>query len=150
MYVVCCTHACTRIFMYAHCTVIHICMLFSHTADLPAIFISCSDNKYQWDIAVCGSLNYTCHDSSENTSVCQHYNDHQRISGLQTARKLQFFDGSLSLRLSGGDKCSNEHSRSTLINFECDRTVLIGEPRYIQVCTCTCIKPPSCTVCINP
>ena len=107
------------------------------------IMCLCSDGKYSWDIAVCGALNYSCHDSTNtDTAVCQHFDTHQRISGLQSSRKLQFFDGSLSMRLSGGDNCnSNGRSRSTLINFECDRTVLIGEPRYIEVqhIQCTCI-----------
>ena len=130
--------------LYTHVHVyIHVCSLdntrvhawsclFPHTA---ATFLPHSDGKYHWDIAVCGALNYSCHGSTLNTSVCQRYDEHQRVSGLQTAQKLQFFDGSLSLRLSGGDKCSNGRSRSTLINFECDRTVFIGEPRYIEVYT---------------
>ena len=97
---------------------------------------------YSWDISVCGGLNYTCHSSSSsqspqpspNSSVCQLYDEHQRISGLLSSRRLQFFDGSLSMRLSGGEKCGNSHNRSTLINFECDRAVLVGKPRYIEVC----------------
>ena len=90
---------------------------------------------------MCGGLNYTCHSSSSsqpspNSSVCQLYDEHQRISGLLSSRRLQFFDGSLSMRLSGGEKCGNGHNRSTLINFECDRAVLVGKPRYIEVCVC--------------
>ena len=122
--------------------------VFTHCS---ATFLLHSDGKYRWDIAVCGVLNYSCHDSTQNTSVCQHYPDHQRVSGLQTAQKLQFFDGSLSMRLSGGDKCSNGRNRSTLINFECDRSVFIGQPRYIEVCYCTrvLLKPLLCAVLRN-
>ena len=100
----------------------------------PSVSLSL-DGRYNWDIALCGPLNYTCHDSTKNTSVCQRYDEHQRTSGLQAMRTLQFYDGSLSMRFTGGDKCnSNGRTRSTLINFECDRTVVFGEPRYIEVC----------------
>ena len=97
-----------------------------------------TDGKYSWDIALCGGLNYSCHQSSQNVSVCQNYDGHQRISGLTASRKLVFFDGSLSMRLDGGDKCNSiGKNRSTLISFECDRTVLAGQPRYVQVCGVT-------------
>lgn len=104
------------------------------------VSLSVSDGKYSWDIALCGALNYACHGSSSNVSVCQHFDDHQRTSGVQTTRRLQFFDGSLSMRFTGGEKCSNGRNRSTLINFECDRTVLIGQPRYVEVRVHVCVR----------
>ena len=98
------------------------------------VYPSCSDGRYKWDISLCGSLNYTCHGSTQNASVCQSYSGHQRVSGLRDSRQLEFFDGALSMRLGGGEECSsNGKNRSTLVSFECDQSVLAGEPRLVEV-----------------
>ncbi len=87
-----------------------------------------------YSVLACWHLNFTCHHSS-SAAVCQHiHKDTTREypCGDATKQTLRFFEGSITMWYQGGDACSHvTRNRSVLLNLECDRSVYIGEPRYV-------------------
>lgn len=104
------------------------------------LFNSTGDG-YTWDLTVCQPLSTTCH-GSNNAAVCQHsgtgeHGTGEHMCGDFSTQTLRYFDGSLSLSYTGGDQCHHVNApRSVLINFECDRTVYVGEPQYVKESNC--------------
>lgn len=102
---------------------------------------SSTSNGPTWNITVCGALNSTCNTTKSDVGtvpVCQYAsNSHPYTCGKLATQTIQYLDGSLSLRYTGGDACHHVvRNRSVLINFECDNSVYIGEPKYVREENC--------------
>ena len=94
------------------------------------------EDGFRWEVTACGFLNHTC-DGSNSAPVCQHADSHEYKCGEYETQSLKYFDGSLTVSYTGGRKCHHvDRNRSVLINLECDRTVYIGEPKYVQESDC--------------
>lgn len=94
-----------------------------------------------WNVTLCGALNSTCSQTRQDVGtvpVCQYTSDSRTfVCGSLSTQTLQYLDRSLSLRYTGGDFCHHfGRNRSVLINFECDNSVYIGEPRYVREDNC--------------
>lgn len=77
-----------------------------------------SSGLYHYDVSVCTSLDYSCHQHS-GAGACQNFDTHQRSMG-KASNALTYSDGTLFLQYSEGDTCSGGGSRNTTILFECD------------------------------
>ena len=109
-----------------------------HTATRDHYTLAAGDeSEHSFNLTVCGKLNHTCN-SLESATACQHTAQGKDFKcgdfGSQTVR---FFDGSITISYGGGEVCKhNKRARSVLVNLECDRSVYIGEPRYVRESDC--------------
>ena len=113
-----------------------------HSKEHPSYTVS--DDKYNYSLTACAPLASPC---KPNATVCQSRigadpKDDQKNTykcGDVFTQRLQYLDGSLVLSYSGGDLCHRPKPgtpRSVMINFECDRTVHVGSPKYISEKDC--------------
>lgn len=79
--------------------------------------------------------------NTQGVAVCQRDSVKKYHScGLISSRELTYFDGSLTLRYSGGDLCHhNQQNRSVLVTFECDRLASVSGtvPTYMNESKCS-------------
>ena len=97
--------------------------------------VTVDDSSFQ--VTACGKLNATCHGSNTATT-CQHTSDNNEFNcGDYSTQTIRYFEGSKTIWYRGGDVCHHvDANRSVLLNLECDRSVYIGEPRYVQEIDC--------------
>ncbi len=99
------------------------------------LYHTVAGDDVSYSVVACGHLNFTCHHSS-SAAVCQHIHRAEQNAnytcGESSNQTLRYFEGSITVRYTSGDLCSHVHqNRSVLLNMECDRSVYIGEPRYV-------------------
>lgn len=101
--------------------------------------IESSDNSaFSFNLSVCVPLETQCNEIW-NVSVCQFDSTNYHVCGLSTNQELTYFDGALSLRFKGGDRCHhNSKDREVLVMFECDRAANISgtRPKYLNESEC--------------
>lgn len=110
-------------------------------------FYTVADDKYSYAVTACAPLAPPCKPGAANATVCQSpvgadAKDDRKSTfkcGDVSTQRLRYLDGSLVLSYSGGDPCHHPKAgtpRSVMINFECDRTVHVGSPKYISEKDC--------------
>ena len=105
-----------------------------------------TDHKTVYNVTACGPLagsgsggtggSGPC---SGDTPLCQvDSNGVAHSLGQVSTQQLTYFEGSLTLTYSGGEKCRRTgKDRTVEINLECDRSVYIGTPKYVQEDNCS-------------
>ncbi len=100
-----------------------------------------SGGGFSFNLSVCLDVSKQVPCNGVNgVAVCQLDSVHKFHScGLFATEKLTYFDGSLSLRYTGGDLCHRTNrNRSVLVTFECDRQASVSEtmPTYMNESDC--------------
>lgn len=100
-----------------------------------------ADQKTSYNITACGPLTGAgsgpC--TAGDTPLCQvDSNGVAHSLGQVSTQRLSYFEGSLTLTYSGGEVCRKTgKERTVVIDLDCDRSVYIGTPRYIQEDNCS-------------
>uniref|UniRef100_A0A8C5Q086 Insulin like growth factor 2 receptor n=1 Tax=Leptobrachium leishanense TaxID=445787 RepID=A0A8C5Q086_9ANUR len=98
-------------------------------------------NEYTYYLNVCGNTNMgSC--TGDSVSVCQVKTSDQqkKVAGTSATQTLRYSDGDLTLIYHGGQQCSSDFQRTTIINFECNETAVndgIGVPDFTSETDCT-------------
>lgn len=91
---------------------------------------------HTYHLSICNPLDHVCTQNDKGqVAVCQlDTNQNHHTCGLSNTQLLTYFDGSLTMKFTGGDTCHQSKHRSVLINFECDRTLANykGYPRFVS------------------
>ncbi|KAK7494564.1 hypothetical protein BaRGS_00014217 [Batillaria attramentaria] len=119
-------------------------------------------DTYEYSLAVCADLGFSCGSDKSETVVCQRKPDnddfHKQL-GLQGHQTLRYSDGELTLIYKDGDPCHTHFRRQTIITFKCYTEAEndgIGKPIFLEDDNCTyffewstkyaCLDQPACRV----
>ena len=98
-----------------------------------------ADQKTLYNITACGPLGGGNSPCAGDTPLCQvDSNGVAHSLGQLSTQRLTYFEGSLTLTYSGGETCRRTgKDRTVEIDLDCDRSVYIGTPRYVEEDNCS-------------
>eukprot|EP00117_Sycon_ciliatum_P043986 scpid4052/ scgid3820/ Cation-independent mannose-6-phosphate receptor; 300 kDa mannose 6-phosphate receptor; Insulin-like growth factor 2 receptor; Insulin-like growth factor II receptor; M6P/IGF2 receptor len=137
-------HACPR---ETHISESCVMKQSGHTYDLRPLVSAAKDTGYVLATGTGPNLKFqlnpckafTSASGCDDVTACQVDNGKAHAMGRSFDRQLHLVDGEFAMTLEHGQRCSSHLQRTTVIQFQCNRTVGYGQPHYVREDDCVYI-----------